>query len=146
MVPAMQRLLVITILLGLTAPARAEMWPTLEKYVQDCVLIVKAKAVKDGKQWTFRVDESWRGTYDPKLFAHTKDGRFFADQGEHGVQVVDGQEIIFFFTRHNQGHPTKLTRHSTAFPITKNKVVYASTGQPQHFTVADFKLAIQRVK
>ena len=130
-----------------SSPARAESWRKLEDYVADCTLIVKAKTVDEKGKLTFRVVESWRGTFDPKVFTSTTaDGRFFADQGEHGVKVVDGQEIVFFFTAANQPDPKKLSRHSTAFPIVKGKLVYAATSnESKEFTVDDFKRAIQKV-
>ncbi len=127
--------------------SRAELWPTLENYVGRCVLIVKAKTVVDEDgQLTFKVLESWKGKYDPSIFCRTtRDGRFFATQGEHGVNVRDGQEIIFFFTRHNQPVEGKLDRHSTAFPIREGKVVYAATnyGLRKEYTVADFEKVIR---
>ncbi len=93
-----------------TSPAKAKEWPALENYVSKCILIVKAKTIveKDGIL-TFRVLESWKGNYSPDLFVKTtSDGRFFASQNEHGVKVMDGQELIFFFTRHNQPVKNKL--------------------------------------
>jgi hypothetical protein len=130
-----------------SSPARGEAWRKLDDHVADCTLIVKAKTVDEKGKLTFRVVESWRGTFDPKVFASTtSDGRFFADQGEHGVKVVDGQEIVFFFSAANQPDPKKLGRHSTAFPIVKGKVVYASTStESKEFTIDEFKRAIQKV-
>jgi hypothetical protein len=125
----------------------AELWPTLEDYVVKCVLIVKAKTIvgQDG-ELTFGVLENWKGLYDPSDFRRTtEDGRFFAGQGEHGVNVFDGQEIVFFFTRDNQASNGKLASHSTALSIRHGTLVYTSTsenGLRQQFTVEDFKAQI----
>lgn len=135
-----------------TPPSRAEAWPTLEAYVAKCVLIVKAKTVVEKEDaLSFQVLESWKGKYDPKLFVRTTpDGRFFANKDEHGVvNVSDGQEIVFFFSRHNQPVEGKLTSHSTAFPVRSGKVIYASTSGPapeglrKEYTLEEFKKAIQ---
>jgi len=127
-------------------PCFAEPWPTLDDYVAKCVLIVKAKTIieQDGTL-TFRVTETWKGRYEPQDFVRTtEDGRFFASQHEHGVDVVDGQEIVFFFTRHNQPIEGKLSRHSTAFPIRDGELTYAGTSDwlSQEFTVHEFKKRI----
>ena len=124
----------------------AAFWLTLEDYVAKCVLIIKAKTVleQDGRL-TFRVTETWKGRYDPQDFVETaEDGRFFASQHEHGVDVVAGQEIVFFFTHHNQPIEGKLSRHSTDFPIRNGKLTYASTSDwlKQEFTIAEFKKRI----
>ena len=131
----------ILAMLVVVSTARGEMWMSLEDYVAKCVLIVRAKTVleRDGKL-TFRVIETWKGRYTPDVFVETTiDGRFFAYQGEHGVKVVDGQEIAFFFTKHNQPNTGKLHRHSTAFPISNGELVYGSTSMnPQKYTVDAF--------
>ncbi len=134
-------------LLG-AATARAESWPTLEQYVSDCVLIVLAEThAEPGGALSFEVLESWRGQYRPGAFAHPRpDGRFTASQGEHGVDVVDGQRIVFFFTEHNQPVPGKLSRHSTAFPVSDGELVWAATSMDRReYTLAEFETAIQSV-
>lgn len=130
--------------------ARAEYWPTLEDYVAKCVLIVKARTVGDNdNRLSFQVLESWKGKEEPRtLLQMTADGRFFANKGEHGlVDVAVGQEVVFFFTRHNQPPVGKLTSHSTAFPVRQGKVVYASTsrlgGLRKEYTVEQFKKAVE---
>jgi hypothetical protein len=127
--------------------ARAEQWPALEAYVGKCVLVVKAKTVveNDGAL-SFQVLESWKGKYDPKDSDRTTpEGRFFANEGEHGlVDVAAGQEVVFFFTSRNQTPDGKLGRHSTAFPVRDGQIVYASTseGLRKEYTVAGFKEAV----
>ncbi|MBX3160996.1 MAG: hypothetical protein KF773_33865 [Deltaproteobacteria bacterium] len=142
-------MVILGLALAVAAPAGAETWPKLEDYAGDCTLIVKAKTVDEKGKLTFRVVETWRGTFDPKTFVQaTPDGRFFASQGEHGVKVVDGQEIVFFFTAANQPDPKKIARHATAFPISaKGKLVYAATSDTggKEYTVDDFKRAILKV-
>ena len=132
---------------GSIGSARAERWPSLESYVSDCVLIVKAKTVFEGtdKTVTFRVEESWKGKYAPDLLQNTtKDGRFVVYKGEHGVNVVDGQEVVFFFTRHNNAATGPLGRHSTAFPVKDGKIVYASTSEDfrREYKIEEFRKAI----
>lgn len=141
----------LTSLLG-----RAETWPSLEDYVRDCALIVKARQVgpftdRDGAMLTFEVLESWKGQFDPKLFATvTPEGYLRAGQGEHGVNVVAGQEIIFFYTRRNQSEDG-FAHHSTSFPIEDGKVVYGRTSDggarfPKTYTVEEFKKKIQDIR
>jgi hypothetical protein len=105
-------------------------WPTLENYVRDCVLIVKTRAVleEDGR-FTYEVLESWKGVYDPEKFVRTTpSGRLFAAMSSHGLtDVVEGQEVIFFFTEGNQPPGGKLAWHSTSFPVRDGKVVYGSS-------------------
>jgi len=124
----------------------AELWSTLDDYVAKCVLIVKTKTIVErDAALTFRVIETWKGRYDPQDFVQTtEDGRFFASQHEHGVDVSDGQDIIFFFTRDNQPVEGKLSRHSTAFPIRGRKLTYAATSDwlRQEFTIDEFKKRI----
>lgn len=137
-----------TLILALAGTAGAEMWPTLDKYVSGCVLIVLAEThAEPGGTLTFEVLESWRGDYKPGAFAYPRpDGRFTASQGEHGVDVVDGQQIVFFFSNHNQPVPGKLARHSTAFPVVDGKIVWASTSMDRHeYSLPEFKKAVQSI-
>lgn len=135
--------------LCLASPARAEDWPTLDAYVRSVTLIVHATAQRHGDRWAFRVDEAWKGTFDPSLFTETTpDGRFFAAQGEHGVQVVEGQPIVFFFGPHGQPVPGRYARHSTAFPVRDGSIRYAETAEPggdTTYTVSAFEAAIRAV-
>jgi hypothetical protein len=119
----------VCLLLCVPVVCLGELWPSLDAYVEECVLIVKARTeVAHDGILTFRVLETWKGKYDPQDFVRTtEDGRFFAAQHEHGVEVADGQEVVFFFTPLNQLVPGKLSRHSTAFPIRDGKVTYATT-------------------
>ncbi len=128
---------------------RAEDFPTLERFVSECVLIVKARQVgpidlKDGAMLSFEVVETWRGHFDPGLFkTSTPEGYLRAGQGEHGVRIVAGQEVVFFYTRHNQPEG-KLARHNAAFSITDGKVVYGSfsNGSSRTYGVSEFQAAI----
>lgn len=94
---------------------------------------------------SFEVTEAWKGSFNPRDFVKTtSEGYLRAAQGEHGVRVVAGQEIVFFFTRHNQPKE-KLAHHSTAFPVQNGKIVYASTGDAdirREMSVEDFKRVI----
>ena len=132
----------------LASDARAEHWPTLDQYVSGCVLIVLAEThAEPGGALSFEVLETWRGHYSPGHFAYPRpDGRFTASQGEHGVDVVDGQQIVFFFTSHNQPVPGKLASHSTAFPVVDGKLVWASTSMDRReYSLPEFKKAVQSI-
>ncbi len=145
-------LLLIFTLASLLVPEvlRAESVPPFEKFASNCVLIVKARqagpfSTNENFVLTFEVTETWKGRFDPQTFTKTSpEGYIRAGQGEHGVRVTAGQEIIFFFTRHNQPEG-KLARHNAAFPITDGKLVYGSTSESVEsrvFTTAEFKRAI----
>ncbi len=145
-----EKLLAAAIAVLVSNAAFAEMWPTFENYVDKCVLIVKAKTVSDGveKPLTFQVLESWKGQYRPELLKNTTpDGRFIEFQGHHGIDVTNGQEIVFFFTRHNQPDEGPMISHSTAFPVKDGKVVYGSTsdGLRKEYTLAEFKKKIHHL-
>ena len=74
--------------------------------------------------------------------------RYIESQGHHGIDVTQGQEIVFFFTRRNQPATGKLVSHSTAFPIKDGRLVYARSaegGVRQEFTVADFKKRVLEI-
>ena len=80
----------------------------------------------------FKVLKAWKGKYEPATFlAHCVNpaGEYICRMGEHGVQVVDGQEIVFFFARPKKGE--RIGPHSTSFPITRNSVLYASTSDDE---------------
>ena len=47
--------------------ALAEIWPTLETYVKDCILIVMCKTVVEEKKVKFKLDEVWKGKYSVDL-------------------------------------------------------------------------------
>jgi hypothetical protein len=133
----------------LASVARAEPWPTLDQYVSDCVLILRARAtpeVSANGQRTFEVIEAWVGEFRPSDFVDgVARGRTLrAYDGEHGVHVVAGQEIIFFYTRWNQPNEG-LRSHSTAFPVVDGKVIYASTSDwdRQEMAVETFRRRIQ---
>ena len=139
--------LISMIVAGSIGIARAERWPSLDSSVSDCVLIVKARTVFEGTDntVTFKIEESWKGKYAPDMLKNTtKDGRYVTYKGKHGVNVVDGQEMVFFFTRHNHPGTGPLDSHSTAFPVKDGKIVYASTSEVhwKEYTVGEFKKAI----
>ena len=72
--------------------------------------------------------ETWKGTYDPSsflAFCVNDAGEYLSHAGQHGIEVVDGQEIVFFFSRPKKGG--KLGPHATSFPIVKKGVLYALT-------------------
>ena len=118
----------VFLLLLLAAAARAELWAPLNDYVRRCPLIVRAKAIEvDEGEIRFRILKSWRGSFDAKRFLPyrvTDKGEYVATAGEHGVRVVAGQEIVFFFGPATDG---KFGPHSTSFPVVEGRVLYAST-------------------
>ena len=127
--------------------AHAELWPTLEKYVDQCVLIVKCKTDMQNV-FRYKVLETWKGKYSPDLFdKQPPNGYIFADGGHGNDNPKAGRELVFFFTMHNQPSSGKLQSHSTAFPIEDGKIVYASTNNNlrKEYTVKDFKAAISKI-
>jgi hypothetical protein len=130
------------------ADARAEAVPTLESCVADSVLIVKARQVgempkREGQSIAFEVLENWKGRFKPSDFVKLGPGdHLLAYPGEHGVNVVPGQEIVFFYSRWNQPDG-KLSRHNTAIPILNGRMVYGATSDseeiPRNLTVEEFK-------
>jgi hypothetical protein len=140
-------ILLMGILCGGTLAADAEYWPSVESFASNCVLVVKARQTGECRTnedsfLEFEVTETWKGRFDPRDFTSVSpQGYIRAAQGEHGVRVTAGQEIVFFFTRHNQP-PGKLRNHSTAFPIINGKIIYAATDNPEvrrEMSVEDFK-------
>jgi hypothetical protein len=147
-------ILFAALLTGSAFTAHAEDWPSLEQFASNCVLVVKARqagdfSTNDGSILSFEVIETWKGRFDPRDFTElTPQGYIRAAQGEHGVHVIAGQEIIFFFTRHNQP-PSKLRSHNAAFPIQNGRVVYASTGNPgvrQEMSLDEFKQFFEKFR
>ena len=139
---------------SVVSDVRAESWPSLDRYASNCVLVVKARQTgnfsgKENNKLTFEVVETWKGRFDPRDFTRlTPEGYIQAAQGEHGVRVTAGQEIVFFFTRHNQPEG-KLRTHSTAFPIQNGRIIYASTGEPgirQEMSVEELKRVFDKFK
>lgn len=130
--------------------ARAETWPTLPQYVDDCVLIVlcRTERFKDG--FRYKIEETWKGVYSPALFYHTPDEGYLFTGSWHGNESQkEGVQTVFFFTAGN--HPSwtkgKLLDHSTSFQVAGGKVIYASTGFPKDYTLSDFRKAIsERVR
>lgn len=129
--------------------SRAEALPPFDKFASMCVLVVKARHVGrfssvPGYPLSFEVIETWRGSFVPQGFTSTTpEGYIQANQGEHGVRVTAGQEIVFLYTRHNQPKGT-LNRHTTALPIRDGNLHYGSTwdGEYREFTIAEFENAI----
>ncbi len=132
-----------TIFAGKTAPAE-DSWPSLPDYVRKCVVIIMARtAVTDGKRCEFEITEVWKGTTD--ILPLNDHQRYVEWQGTHGIKVTNGQDIVFFFTRHNQPPTGKVRGHSTSFPVSKGKIVYASSSESsltEEMTIADFKKRI----
>lgn len=120
------------ILLCIAMSARAEIWAPLEDYVALCTSIVKAKtvAIANG-QVEFEITEVWLGSDERK--------RYVTYDGEHGVHVEVGQEIIFFFTERE--------RHGTAFPIKDGRLIYGATSDSEYreYTVDEFRDAITAI-
>src|SRR5262249_4550328 len=107
----------------------AEAWPSLEDYVDECVLIAKCKTEKKAK-FQYRVLETWKGKFSPDLFLFydtPPEGCLFAHQNHGNDRPRNGREVIFFFTRRNQPvfAEGKLEHHSTCFNIEDCKVIYA---------------------
>jgi hypothetical protein len=130
-----------------TRPADAEQWPTLEEFVEECVLIVRCRTdERDIRQ--HRVLETWKGQYSPELFVTPPpDGFVIADDAHGNANPVGGREIVFFYTRHNQPASGKLQSHSTALPIAGGKVIYAPTSDSlrKEYSIGGFRVAVFKI-
>jgi hypothetical protein len=142
----MKRTLIATaISLALAGIARAEVWAPLDVYVKKCAVIVKARTVAAHDDWReLAITEVWVGSLDD-LELNDK-GNYVTHEGEHGVHVKTGQEIVVFFSRDN--HPKgKLRWHSTAFPIVDGKLIYGATSDTEYaeYTVEEFKRKVLEI-
>jgi hypothetical protein len=146
-------MLVVATAMVVVVPTRgsAETWPSLETYVNQCVLIVKCRTEFKEKTVRYRVVETWKGRYSPDLFYHKPPAGYLYSGTWHGNESSsEGREVIFFFTADNQPAWTKgkLLDHSTSFVVKDGKVIYASTdrsGYRKEYTVAAFKKVIVAV-
>ena len=140
-------IIVVLVCFNASNTAHAEDWPTLEEYVKKSVLIVKCRTdERDVRR--HQVLESWKGSYSPDLFVTPPpEGFIVADDAHGNASPIGGREVIFFYTLQNQPESGKLQTHSTAFPISNGKIVYASTNLNlrKEFTVVDFHAAIMRI-
>jgi hypothetical protein len=141
-------IIVAAILSLLCTTVRAETWPSIVDYVRDCVFIVKAKTItENGDKRAFEITEVWKG--DRNILPLDADGNYRGSQNHHGIDVVKGEEIVFFFTRHNQPAEGKLQSHSTAFPIRAGKIVYAKTSDSddlrKEYTPDEFKQSVDEI-
>src|SRR6186713_535569 len=129
----------------------AESWPSLEDYVNDCVLIVKCKTEEAGK-FQYRVLETWKGKFSPDLFVFSDtppEGCLYAHQNHGNERPRQGREVIFFFTKRNQPDfaKGKLEHHSTCFNIEDDKLLYATNSDfdEKEYTVEQFKKAVAAI-
>ncbi len=146
-------LLVVAIAMVAVSPnhAVAEDWPSLEDYVDECVLIVKCKTERKVK-FQYQVLETWKGKYSPDLFLFDDtppEGCLFAHQNAGNDRPRNGREVIFFFTRRNQPvfAKGKFEHHSACFNIEDGKVIWAETSEfdAKEYTVDEFKRAITSI-
>jgi len=146
-------MLVVATAMAVIVPARVlaeDSLPSLEDYVDKCVLIVKCKTEDQGKL-RFKVLETWKGKYSPDLFYdNPPQGYLYAGFGHGNDSPVDGREVIFFFTARNQPDfaKGKLVVHSTCFNVNDGKLGYASNTDPgvdpDEYTVYAFKRQLPR--
>ena len=129
-------------------PASAEHWPTLEEYVDDCVLIVFCRTEIQNDEIRYKVMETWKGVYAPELFCHKPEEGYLYTSAWHGNESpASGREVIFFFTPHN--HPQwadgRLDHHSTTFVVTNGKLIWASTADwgRREYTLEEFRTKIK---
>lgn len=122
----------------------------MDNYVDSCVLIVlcQTESFKDG--FRYKIEETWKGVYSPKLFEYEPDEGYLYTGAWHGNEnQKEGTRTVFFFTatKRTKG---KFVDHSTAFQIKDGKLTYASTGDPgvpKDYTVAEFrKTILERVR
>jgi hypothetical protein len=138
------------VVVGLFArSAFGETWPTLETFVKRCVLIVKARAeIGEGKE-QYRVIETWKGHFSADRFQpQAPEGHFYANRWHGNENPVDGQEIVFFFTRDGLSDEGKILRHATAFPVDTGRLMYAKTaedGESKEYSLVDFKAVVMKI-
>lgn len=146
----MKRRHFVSILVAAALPraASAEVWPTLNNYVDQCVLIVlcRTEPFKDG--FRYKIEETWKGVYSPELFYYKPDEGYLYAGSWHGNEgQKGGARTVFFFTASNSPDwaKGKLVDHSTSFQIKDGKLTYALTGDwgvPKDYTVEEFRKAI----
>ncbi|MFN0018787.1 MAG: alpha/beta hydrolase [Pirellulaceae bacterium] len=137
-------------LLVIAQAAHAESWPTLDKYVDHCTLIVLCETELKNDQPLFKVVETWKGKYDLKDFNELLRERAphanYLPAGLGGRKPLAKQKIVFFFT----GDPKKRLYDgpSTSFPVREGKLIYAETGDglefPKEYTLKQFKAEIEK--
>jgi enterochelin esterase-like enzyme len=140
-------------LLVVAEVAHAESWPTLDKYVDHCTLIVLCDTEFKNDQPVFKVVETWKGKYDLKDFNKFLQERapganyLPAGLGLHsGRKSHDKQKAVFFFTGDPQKRP--YDGSSTSFDVREGKLIYAETGDlevPKEYTLKQFKAEIEKI-
>jgi hypothetical protein len=140
------------IIFFIAAQAVAESWPPLEDYVKDCVLIVKCRTEVKGEPIMYKVEEVWKGKYDPDMFnERPPEGYLFTLDWHGNTNPTDGREVIFFYAKPRGQSETKgkLLLHSTCFVIQDGKLIYASSAEHsslrKEYKVEEFKSEILRI-
>ncbi|MEO0509418.1 MAG: hypothetical protein AAF065_06135 [Verrucomicrobiota bacterium] len=141
--------LVLFAILG-AKESRGETWPTLEMYVDWCVLIVLCETEEFDEGVRYKVKEQWKGVYSPDLFHHKpEEGYLYANTWHGNEKPKAGEQTVFFFTAGN--HPVwtkgRLLDHSTSFRVIDGKVIYASTGNwgvRKEYSINDFRKEVAR--
>jgi hypothetical protein len=139
----------VAICVLVSASARAEYWPTLDRYVGTCDLIVLCKTeFVDGKP-IFKIEEEWKGKFSATDFNEfleariPKSGYLPAGLSLHsGRKPHEGQQVVFFFTHRKE---RKYDGSSTSFDMRDGKLIYGESGNPgvpKEYTLAEFKKAI----
>lgn len=148
-------MLIVTSAMAVIVPARGlarDPLPSLETYVDQCVLIVRCKTERQEGKFQFRVLETWKGKYSPDLFYDNPPmGYLYAERTQGNDSPAERREVIFFFTARNQPvfAKGKLVVHSTCFNVNDGKLGYASNTDPgvdpDEYKMDAFKKAITSI-
>ena len=143
-------LFAIAFLAGLVFSACAETWPSLENYVKACRLIVLCNTEIVEGQAQYKVEEVWKGQFNPEDFNEPLRKRIpkagYLPRGltlHSGRKPFDGQKAVFFFTHFDK--EGKYSGSSTSFDVNNGKLVYAETsesGLAKEYTLGEFKKAV----
>ena len=127
----------------------AEHWPTLERYVNNCSLIVLCETEIRDERAVFKVIEAWKGQFhiaDFKPFLQERapgPGYLPANLRLHsGHKPQAKQKVVFFFT--GDPYRQRYSGSSTSFEVRNKRLVYAETNhvQRKEFTLDQFKKSI----
>lgn len=99
---------------------QSEAWPTLEKLVPRCLLIVHCKAENVDGRVLYKVADVWKGEYSALAFVKQPPTGYILSNDD---PPAAGTETILFFTRHNQPKEG-ISRYDMAIPVSDGQVTY----------------------
>jgi hypothetical protein len=144
------------LVVGLSSPpgAPAESRPPLESVVRRDVLIVKCKMEIKEETIHYRVLESWKGKYDPKIFYQTPPDGYMHRGISAGMfgSPKDGTEVIMFYSDNaisrSKDNPDKIDayRPDDVLPVVNGKIEYELNELGSEvYSLDEFKKAVLAV-